>query len=100
MHVEELLVFVLAFLVFAVPALAVTARLALKPIVEAVVRLREAFTPPAAAAQTEQRLLRLEQEVRGLRAELRRLDEGQRFEGLLATPPETAAAAPATRQPL
>lgn len=83
MDFEELmgLLVLLALVVF--PALALTIRLALKPIVESIVRLREAFMSTPRAPGDVARIARLEQEVKELRAEVQRLGSVEEFYGEL-----------------
>jgi hypothetical protein len=79
------------FAVFAIPALGITARLAIKPVVEAIVRLREAFTA-APSAVSEQRFAELEAQVQSLHALLARVQEESAFERELGSAPHSAGA--------
>lgn len=83
MGFEELmgLLALLALVVF--PALALTIRLALKPIVESIVRLREAFMSTPQPPGDVARIARLEEEVKELRAEVQRLGSVEEFYGQL-----------------
>lgn len=85
MDIEEVmgLLALLALVVF--PALALTVRLSLKPIVEAIVRLREAFVGSDLPA-SQARIARLEGEVRELKAEVERLAEVEEFYARLREP--------------
>jgi hypothetical protein len=76
-----------AFLVVAVPVLGLTARFALKPMVDAIVRLHERFSETAGGALLEQRVVEMDQELQRLRAEVARLSQVTSFhESLLAAP--------------
>ncbi len=64
-----------------IPSIGLTARFALKPIVEAIVRLKDAFPQAdAATPQVEQRLLAVEEEVRQLRQGFDRLATAVEFD--------------------
>ena len=82
-------------IVFCVPVLAVTARLSLKPIVDAIVRLRESgggrLTDTVA-----NRVLELEDEVRHLRASVTALEQTVDFQQKLLAPPPPPAGLAAT----
>lgn len=84
---EETVFAVLIFLVFGIPAMALSARFALKPIVESIIRLREAFVPQAGAAPQERRLAAIEAELALIRSQLERL-EGTAFVKELRSGPE------------
>lgn len=62
---------VLLICVLVIPAFGVTARLTIAPTVDAIIRLREAFLEPPQQYALEQRVFRLEEE-------LRRIDSGTR----------------------
>lgn len=71
---EELIVGLMAFTVVGIPAIALSARIALKPLAEAIARLREAF-PRDERSASDARIAALEEEVRALRVALEhRLD--------------------------
>lgn len=78
--------------VLVIPALGFTARFALKPIVEAIIRLKEAFPAAAIAPQQEQRLASLEAELHQVHALLERVLERREFDAQLSG---TADRAPA-----
>jgi hypothetical protein len=65
---------VLMFLVFGIPALAIAARIAMRPVIEAITRLREVGAP-----RTDPRLASLEAEVSRLSTEVQRLREAETF---------------------
>src|SRR4051812_45375090 len=63
-------------IVVCVPVLAITARIALKPIVDSLVRLREAgYGSPGGGGAVERRVIELEDEVKQLRQSLSGLEE-------------------------
>jgi hypothetical protein len=81
------------------PVLAITSRIALRPIVDAIVRLRES----SASAQSgslggavERRVLELEDEVAQLRAGMSRLEETVAFQQKLLAAPSSPASLAAT----
>lgn len=78
---EEMMIVLVTFFVIGVPVMGLTARFAIKPLVESILRVREAFLDErrvgtASAAEVE----RLEQEVRELRQQVRRLTEATEFD--------------------
>lgn len=86
------------FIVFGVPVLALTARMVLKPIVEAIVRLRESGGGARVSDTVANRVLELEDEVRQLRASMTSLEQTVDFQQkLLAAPPERAPVSPASQ---
>lgn len=94
--IEDAAGLVFIFIVFGVPALAIGARLAIRPVVDAIVRLRESFAPPGVAAP-DPRLAALEAEVARLRREVRRLSQAEAFARELEGAP-TSASLPGTRE--
>lgn len=84
-------------IVICVPVLAITARLAIKPIVDAIVRLRESGGGGARLTDAVAgRVMELEDEVRQLRSSVSRLEETVDFQQkLLAKPVSGALATPA-----
>lgn len=78
---EEMMIVLVTFFVIGVPVMGLTARFAIKPLVESILRVREAFLDErrvgtASAAEVE----RLEEEVRELRQQVRRLTEATEFD--------------------
>ena len=95
MDPKDAVLLLIMFIVFAVPALAITARMVMKPIVDAIVRLRE--TGGARVTDTvANRVLELEEEVRQLRAGLTSLEQTLDFQQKLLAAPPVAAGPPAT----
>ena len=95
MDPKDAVLLLIMFIVFAVPALAITARMVMKPIVDAIVRLRE--TGPARVSDTvANRVLELEEEVRQLRASVTGLEQTVDFQLKLLTAAPVQAASPAT----
>ena len=79
---------IILFVVICVPVLAVVARYTLRPIVEAIIRLREGLSS-AVSPMVERRVLELEDEVRQLRAGVAQLEATVEFQQkLLATTSE------------
>ncbi len=78
-----------------IPSIGLTARFALKPIVEAIVRLKDAFPQGAGTTpQVEQRLAAVEDEMRQLRDGFERLASAVEFDAQLR-----AGAAPSPSLP-
>lgn len=76
--IKDAAMLVLMFVVFGVPALALAARLAIRPVLDAVLSLREtAATHPRAL---ESRLAELEAELSHLYDEVARLTEAEAFD--------------------
>lgn len=72
-----------------VPVAGFTARYALKPIVEAIARFREAQGgSPGELRILEQRMALLEQQLQGIESNLQQLTEVKQFERQLQAPPE------------
>jgi len=97
---EELVVAILGFVILGLPMMGLTARFALKPIVEAIIRLREAFAPTAGAptGMQERRLGAIEAELAAIRVQLERL-EGTAFAKELRSGPAEAPVAGAIAPP-
>ncbi|HEX8243700.1 MAG TPA: hypothetical protein VF541_09395 [Longimicrobium sp.] len=96
MDPKDAVMFVMMFICFGVPALAITARLIMKPMVDSIIRLRES-SGGAASGVVERRMLELEDEVSQLRASLSGLEETVAFQQNLLTgagAEPTALAAP------
>ena len=78
---EELLIFILAVIVLGVPVMGLTARFAMKPLIESILRVREAFlTESRTGGASATELARLEQEVSELREQVQRLTEAAEFD--------------------
>lgn len=71
----------------AVPALAISARIALQPIVGAILRVREAFTNGQPNGATDQRVTELEVAVHKVEQEVKRLAEIESFHNQLHSGP-------------
>lgn len=76
--VRDSVLLVLMFTVFGVPALAISARIALKPVIEALGRLRT-ISAGRGAADADPRLAVLESELSRLKLEVQRLSESEAF---------------------
>ena len=93
MDPKDAVLLLIMFIVFAVPALALTARMVLRPIVDAIVRLRESGGGRITDSVAN-RVLELEDEVRQLRASVTSLEQTVDFQQkLLAAPTAQAGAA-------
>lgn len=81
--ISEIIVAFFAGLVVLVPVVGLTARFALRPVVDAIVRMKEAGNSGESLALLERRMALLEQEmqsVEGLRQEMARLADAQQFQ--------------------
>jgi hypothetical protein len=87
MAANDAALIVLMFVVFGAPALALAARLTIRPLLEAIDRLREGVTVTSRAP--DPRVDLLEAEVRRLSGEVQRLAEAEAFHRqLLDAPPD------------
>ncbi len=91
MDLQDALFMALLFLVFGTLAVGITARLAIRPIVEAIVRLRESFPAPSASALSARRLAELEAEVSSLRQAVTQLTEEAAFDRQIQNPGQEIA---------
>lgn len=82
---EDIVAIISLTVLIGIPVLAISVRIALKPVVEAIVRVREGFSTETAALQAR-RFERLEGEMDGLRAEVERLREAEEFQRRLEAP--------------
>lgn len=87
--IKDAAMLILMFIVFGIPALAIAARLAIRPVLDAVLSLREAAA--ARPLATDHRLAELEAEVSRLALEVGRLNEAAAFDRQLIQPPSQAA---------
>lgn len=71
---------VMGLMVVLIPVAGVTARFALKPIAEAVARMREAQGTNRELQLIEQRLALMEQQLSGLETDVRRVEEKSDFD--------------------
>ena len=84
---EDIVAIIAITLLISIPLLAISARIALKPIAEAIARLRgEPAAVPHARALQDRRLADLEEEMDRVVAELRGLRETIQFQQELQTP--------------
>lgn len=94
MDVGAILKLSVVFAVIVVPALGFTARFALKPIVDAIIRIKESTSEAEGQrlnAQMAQELLQLRAEVAQLQQSVSQLREAESFHALLASPPKVPA---------
>jgi hypothetical protein len=76
---EDILWAIVAIVIWAPPALALSIRFALKPIVEAIARLRESQPLPNATRTDEGQLSRIEQQIAHLATRLESLEQAETF---------------------
>ena len=85
MNAKDGLMIILMFVVFGVPALALAARLVIRPMLDAIDRFRETTV---SARQPDPRIAEMEAELSRLSVEVQRLSESEAFHRqLLAAPP-------------
>lgn len=93
-----ILAILLGGLIVLLPIAGLTARFALKPVVEAFASLRSRPGQDELVSMLEQRLALMEQQMHGLETSLRRIEEDRSFDRSLhagaQTPKQTAAAVP------
>lgn len=80
---------VMGLLVVLIPISGLTARFALKPIAEAVARMREAQGTSRELQLIEQRLALMEQQISNLEGEVRQIEEKSSFDRQLGRGPES-----------
>ena len=95
MEVDDIAKLAVIFSLVVIPALGITARLALKPIVDAIVRLREGGVIPSVGAGTQNEVAQLRGEIRGIREDMLQihdaianLSETAEFHRALGEPPQ------------
>ena len=91
MEAKDAVLLAIMSVVFCVPVLGITVRLALKPIVDSIVRLRETAPTTRLSDAVAGRVLELEDEVRQLRTTVGRLEETVDFQQKLLASPVAAA---------
>ena len=81
MEPSEIAAMVAAFVIVGVPVLGITARLVVRPIVDALVRLQEAGLMGASQQQAneQKQIVELREEVQSLRRTVERLAEAESF---------------------
>lgn len=84
MQVDDLLAVMALLALVVVPALALTARFTLKPIVEAIIGLREGLIGRRPDEDVQQRLAMIEAELADLGSAVRRLAEVHEYDRKLA----------------
>lgn len=78
---EDWAIVLVTLIVVGVPIMGFTARFAIKPLVESVLRVREAFLEkPGAAVASAAEVERLERDVQELREQVQRLTEASEFD--------------------
>jgi hypothetical protein len=86
MHIDMIVGLVLIFFVVVVPILGVTARLALKPVVESVLALRDAMQEGSTERLDEPQLAHLQDEVAELNRAVQELRAARDWEASLIPP--------------
>lgn len=81
----------MGMMVVLIPIAGLTARFALKPIAEAVARMREGQGSSQQFGLIEQRLSLLEQQLNGLETDVRRIEEYAAFDRELRSSPQPRA---------
>ena len=81
----------MGMLIVLIPIAGLTARFALKPIAEAVARIREGQSSGQQLGLIEQRLSLLEQQLTGIELDVRRIEEFATFDRELRSPPKREA---------
>jgi len=98
MDPQDAILLFLMFICFGIPAVGITVRFALKPIVDSIIRLRES-SGAMNAGVVERRVLEMQDELAQLRASVSELEETVAFQQkLLAGPGAEAPALAATAQ--
>lgn len=98
MDPKDAVLLAITSVVVCVPVLGITARLALKPIVDAIVRLRESAPTARLSDAVAGRVMELEDEVRSLRGTVSRLEETVDFQQKLLAAPRAEAGFSAARE--
>ncbi len=86
-NLTAIVAIVMGMLVVLIPVAGLTARFALKPIVEALARYRETQTSQQEVGFLEKRVALLEQQVQIMEGSVNRLVEESEFQQRLAAPP-------------
>jgi uncharacterized protein YlxW (UPF0749 family) len=85
---EDIIGIIAGFLIVFVPVVGITARIALKPVVEAIAKLMAARQGTEAMQLLERRVALLEQELQHTRADMQQLSEERDFYRKLSDQPE------------
>ena len=85
MQVDEFLAIVAVFAIIVIPCLAITARFALRPIVEAIIVLRDGLAGRHVESDVESRLTVIESELAELSGAVRQLVDVHRYERELSS---------------
>lgn len=83
---EDWAIVLVTLIVVGVPMMGLTARLAIKPLVESILRVREAFLEKPGGGASAAEMERLGREVQELREQVRRLSEATAFDRKLLGP--------------
>jgi hypothetical protein len=93
MDPKEIVISGILATVICVPVLGITARFALKPIVDSIIRLRESWGAGNAEGVVARRMLELEDEVRQLRSSVTTLEDTVAFQQKLLAAGDAPASA-------
>ncbi len=99
MDPKDILPWIFGIIVLGVPAVAVSARIAARPVLEGLARLREASRHGGGPPVPDPRVDQLQAEVAGLRERLDRLSAVENFYAELRTAPEGARRLPGEQAP-
>ncbi|HEV2149111.1 MAG TPA: hypothetical protein VGR37_17015 [Longimicrobiaceae bacterium] len=83
---EDIIAILVGGLIVLVPIAGITARLALKPLLESVIRIAEMRRSTEEVRILERRVTLLEQELNGVRGEMHALTEQKEFDRKLSEP--------------
>ncbi len=84
---EDILAMLLISLIVFVPVAGITARFALKPLIDSVIRIAEMRRSTEDVRILERRIALLEQEMNGLKGEMHEIGEQKEFYRKLSEPP-------------
>ncbi len=99
MRPEDILPWIFGIIVLGVPAVAVSVRIAARPVLEGLAKLREASNRGSAPPAPDPRVDQLQAEVAGLRERLDRLSSVEDFYAELRGPADASPRLPGQVQP-
>ena len=83
---RDITLIIIVAIVLGIPILGLTARLAIRPIVDALIQLQEAFAKAETSHLLAPRIARLEEEMERLAGSVDRLVEAEEFRNALKAP--------------
>jgi hypothetical protein len=86
---EDVLAILMAGLIVFVPVAGITARFALKPLIDSVIRIAEMRRSTEEVRLLERRIALLEQEMNGVKGDMHEISEQKEFLRKLSEPPYT-----------